>query len=187
MTVNTRLQENPVLQRMPKTQREWADYQNELAKWVRYIVKLGDGTLTTSSGTTISGLDEMPGTLVDQDALNTVTAFNVGSIQNTSPLTGTDAGADATINIAAHNVIYDDNTLAYNSGAVTGLNFSTKYYVYADDASKAGGAVTYVATTTLTDVTANAARYFVGSVTTPADGGGDAPGDPGGGGGGFEP
>jgi hypothetical protein len=154
---------------------------------VRYVVKLGDGSITDSSGTTISGLDEMPGTLPDQDALNTITAFNVNSTQSVSPLTATDAGSDTTIAIAAHNVIYDSNTLAYNSGSIAGLSFSTLYYVYADDASKAGGAVTYVATTTLTDITASTARYFVGSITTPADGAGGTSGKLGGGGGGIEP
>jgi len=146
---------------------------------VRYIVKLGDGSLTDSSGTTISGLDEMPGTLADSDSINTITTFNVGSLQSASPLTATDAGADATITIAAHNVIYDSTTLAYNSGSVTGLAFATQYYVYADDATKSGGAVTYVATTTLSDTTASVARYAVGDVITPADGAGDTSGNPG--------
>lgn len=183
MTVNTRLQENPMLQRQPKTQAEWTSFMNELAKWVRYIVKLGDGTITTSSGTTISGLDQMPGVLAGTGSINTSTAFGIGSAQSATPLTATDAGSDATVSIASHNLVYDSTTLAYNSGSVTGLSFSTKYYVYATDASKTGGAVTYVASTTLTDVTAAKDRYFVGVVTTPADGGGDTSGTPGGGGG----
>jgi len=187
MTVNTRLQENPILQRMPQTQRDWIQYQNEMAKWVRYIVKLGDGSLTDSAGTTISGLDEMPGTLAGTDSINTSSAFNVGSIQSASPLTAADVGSDTTITIAAHNVLYDTTTLAYNSGSITGLAFSTKFYVYADDADKNGGAVTYLATTTQTDLTTSADRYFVGSITTPADGAGGTGGLPGGGGGGFEP
>lgn len=212
MTVNTRLQENPVLQRFPQGQREWVQFINELAKWVRYIVKFGDGTITTSGGTTVSGLDEiagsvhlgdgsiktsggtqidgltqMPGTVVGQSALNTISVFNRSSTQSASPLTAADVGSDVTITIASHNVVFDATTLAYNSGSITGLGFSTKYYVYADDPTKAGGAVTYVSTTTKTDVTANVGRYYVGDVTTPADGGGDTGGNPGGGGGGFDP
>ncbi len=176
MTVNTRLQENPVLQRRPKTDRDWVQYQNELAKWVRYIVKLGDGSLTDSSGTTISGLDEMPGTVAGQDSINTITAFNRGSSQNTLPLTSADVGSDVTVTIAAHNVIYDGGTVAYNSGTVTGLSFSTLYYIYTDDPTKAGGAVTYAATATATDITTNSGRYYIGQITTPADGGGDTSG-----------
>ena len=181
MTVNTRLQENPVLQRRPKTDREWIHYQNELAKWVRYVVKLGDGTITTSSGTTISGLAQMPGTLPDSDSLNTVTAFNKGSAQSALPLTAADVGSDATITIASHNVLYDGNTVAYNSGSITGLSFATVYYVYVDDAAKAGGAVTYLSSTTATDMVGSTARYYVGEVTTPANGAGDTTGGGGGG------
>ena len=171
---------------MPTTQLEWTHYQNELAKWVRYVVKLGDGTITTSSGTTISGLDEMPGTLTDSDSLNTITAFNRGSTQSTSPLTAADVGSDTTVTIAAHNLIYDSTTLAYNSGTITGLGFATLYFIYTDDPTKAGGAVTYVATTTGTDITANVGRYFIGEITTPADGAGGTGGGWGGGGGGGD-
>ena len=182
-TVNQRLRENPQLQRMPKTERDWVQYQNELAKWVLKVAKLGDGTLTDSSGTTISGLDEMPGTLADGDSLNTITAFNRGSVQGSTPLNANDAGSDATITVDAHNLVYDGGTVAYNSGSVTGLSFSTQYSVYTDDPTKAGGAVTYIATTTTTDLTANKGRYYVGFVTTPADGAGPTVGEPGGGGG----
>ncbi len=187
MTVNTRLQENPALQRMPKNQYEWIQYQNELAKWVRYIVKLGDGSLTTSGGTTISGLDEMPGVLPGSVSLTTSAAFNISSVQSVSPLTAADVGSDTTITIAAHNVLYDAVTLAYNSGTITGLGFSTKYFVYVDDPTKAGGAVTYLSTTTQSTSVANIGRYYVGAITTPSDGGGGTGGSPGGGGGGFEP
>ena len=187
MTVNTRLQETPVLQRMPRNQREWTQYQNELAKWVRYIVKLGDGSLTTSGGTTISGLTEMPGVLVGGEALPTVNAFNKSSIQSAAtPLSSADVGSDITVTVAAHNVVYDNGTVAYNSGTVTGLAFDTLYYIYADDPTKAGGAVTYVATTTATDVAANSGRYYVGKITTTSDGGGGSTGGGGGGGGGGD-
>ena len=186
MTVNTRLQETPVLQRMPQNQREWTHYQNELAKWVRYIVKLGDGSLTTSGGTTISGLDEMPGVLAGGESIPTVNAFNVGCVQSTAtPISAADVGSDVTITVAAHNVVYDNGAVAYNSGTITGLSFSTRYYVYTDDPTKAGGAVTYSASTTATDVTTNSGRYYVGEVLTPADGAAAEPGT--GGGGGFYP
>jgi len=174
---------------MPRTDRDWVQYQNELAKWVIRVAKLGDGSFTDSADATISGLDEMPGTLADQDSIPTAAVFNVGSTQSTSVLTAADVGSDTTITIAAHNIVYDSTTLAYNSGTITGLSFSTLYHVYVDDADKAGGAVTYLATTTLTDITASKDRYFVGSITTPADGAGPSSGGQGGGAGGgdFEP
>ena len=187
MTVNTRLRENPQLQRMPKTERDWVQYQNELAKWVIKIAKLGDGSITDSSGTTISGLDEMPGTLAGGESVPTVNTFSKSSAQSSSPMTAADVGADATITISAHDVIYDNGTVSYNSGSITGLSFATLYYVYTDDSTKAGGAVTYVSTTEPTDIVANSGRYYLGRITTPADGAGDTGGGGGGGAGGGDP
>ncbi len=187
MTVNTRLQENPALQRMPKNQMEWTHYQNEMAKWVIRVAKLGDGSMTTSGGTTISGLDEIPGTLVGTASLNTTSAFGVSSSQSVSTLSAADVGSDTTITIAAHDIFYDSITLSYNSGTITGLAFSTKYHVYVIDPDKTGGAVTYLSSTTLADMTKSTDRYFVGAITTPSDGGGGTSGGGGGGGGGFQP
>lgn len=184
MSVNKRLRENPMLQKRPKTDREWVQYSNELAKWVIKLAKLGDGSFVTSADATISGLDEMPGTLPDQDSLNTLTTFNKGSVQSALSLTAADVGSDTTVTIAAHNIHYDGNTLAYNSGTITGLDFSTKYFIYTDDAAKAGGAVTYIASTASTDMVASTSRYYIGAVTTPADAAGDTSGGGGGGAGG---
>jgi len=99
-------------------------------------------------------------------------------------ITATDAGANATITISAHDrvYIYDPPiTVAVSGGSVTGLAYSTQYFIYYDQASRAGGAVTYVATTTASDVAQTGDRHSVGQVTTPAaaappnNGGGVAP------------
>ncbi len=111
-----------------------------------------------------------------------------------SPLTATDAGAAATINIAAHDRVYSDGTVSLSSGSITGLDFGTFYWVYYDDADRSGGAVTYVALDPSVDDAADAfnspthpSRHSVGYVTTPADGaadtGGSGSGPPGSGGG----
>ncbi len=101
------------------------------------------------------------------------------AVATTSPLSSSDAGSTATISVASHTVQGGFGTISYNSGSITGLAFGTDYYVYADDPTYAGGAVTYVATTTPSTVTANSGRYFVGSILTVNDGGGG--GGPGGG------
>ncbi len=163
---SNRLQKVPIIQKKPKSDREWNQFINEMAKWVIDVTKAGQ--------------------LPNQDVLNTITIFNKGSSQSALPLTAADVGSDTTITIASHNVHFDGNTLAYNSGTITGLGFSTKYYIYADDATRAGGAVTYVSSTTSTDMVASADRYYVGAITTPADGGGGTSGG-GGGGAGGEP
>jgi hypothetical protein len=115
--------------------------------------------------------------------------LNVGgklSTQSVQPLTATDAGADASISIASHTVQFGSGvgSVSYNSGTITGLAFSTLYYVYADDPTYAGGAVTYLSTTNGNTPTANDGRYYLGKVTTPANGAGDTGGGWGGGGGG---
>lgn len=114
----------------------------------------------------------------------------------TNVLTAADVGTDCTITIAAHTRVYpvqgaiDVADVAILAGSVTGLAFSTAYYVYYDDTSLASTAPTFLATTTAAtaQVGAAAGRHLVGVVTTPADGaaastgtGGAAP--PGGGGG----
>ena len=99
-------------------------------------------------------------------------------------ITGTDAGANATVSITAHTRVYGDGTsVSVNAGSVTGLAYSTLYYIYYDQASRAGGAVTYVATTSQTTAAQTGDRHLVGQVTTPAaaapDTGGDYVGPPG--------
>jgi hypothetical protein len=74
-------------------------------------------------------------------------------------------------------------------GNVTGLAYSTTYTIYYDQTSRAGGVVTYHATTDPNTGLANAAagRHYCGKITTPAAGAGDTSGgvDPPSGGGGY--
>jgi hypothetical protein len=72
----------------------------------------------------------------------------------------------AEITIAAHTLQYGDRLVSYNAGNIAGLDPNESYYVYADDAEYAGGAVSYTATTNGQLVTANNGRYFVGAVRT---------------------
>jgi hypothetical protein len=121
----------------------------------------------------------------DQRILPLVSASNKLSTQSVQPLTATDSGAGlAQVAIAAHSVQFGYGPVGYNSGTITGLLNSTKYFVYADDPEYEGGAVNYLATTNPNLVTADNGRYYCGSVTTPAAAGPPAGGNWGGGGGG---
>lgn len=92
-------------------------------------------------------------------------------------ITATDAGADATITISAHTRVYGDGTtVAVSGGALTGLAYSTVYYVYYDDPTRAGGAVAYQTTTTQATAAQTGARHSLGAVTTPAALGGPVDG-----------
>lgn len=93
-------------------------------------------------------------------------------------LTATDAGADATITISAHTRVYGDGTsVSVNGGTLTGRAYSTLYYVYYDQASRAGGAVTYATTTSQSTAAQTGDRHLVGQVTTPAAAAPDNNGD----------
>lgn len=88
-------------------------------------------------------------------------------------ITATDAGSDVTIAISAHTRHYpqpdgSEVTVSVNSGSLTGRAYSTSYWIYYDDPSRAGGAVSYQSTTTQATAAQTGDRHFVGAVTTPA-------------------
>jgi hypothetical protein len=88
-------------------------------------------------------------------------------------ITATDAGTDVTVTISAHTRHYpqpDGSTVdvSVNGGSVTALAYSTSYYIYYDDPSRAGGAVTYAATTSTATAAQIGDRHCVGGVLTPA-------------------
>lgn len=113
----------------------------------------------------------------------------------TNVLSSADAGSDATITVDPHKRVYpvqgsiDVADVDVAGGTITGLPFSTGYYVYYDDPTLADDTPAYQATTDAktAQVGAAAGRHFVGYVMTPADGGGSTGGSggspPGGGGG----
>jgi hypothetical protein len=113
----------------------------------------------------------------------------------TNVLSAADVGSDATITIAAHTRVYpvqgsiDIPDLAVAGGTITGLGFTTDYYVYYDDTTLADTTPTYQATIDSAEaqVGGAAGRHFVGYIATPANGGGGTSGTggapPGGGGG----
>jgi hypothetical protein len=86
-------------------------------------------------------------------------------------LSATDAGLDASITISSHTRKYpqaDGSTVdvAVTGATLTGLSYTTDYWIYYDQPSRAGGAVTYHASTAPTAQTGD--RHNVGAVTTPA-------------------
>ncbi|WP_444907881.1 hypothetical protein ACJJIR_07625 [Microbulbifer sp. SSSA008] len=119
----------------------------------------------------MSGLNEY-GQIADQRSL----PQNVGSIPalptSSNIISASDDGSSAKITIASHTVQYGGYTVTYNSGSITGLSFSTKYYIYVDDPHYTGGGVTYYTTTQIWKLSAGIGRRTVGTITTPSDGGG---------------
>lgn len=94
-------------------------------------------------------------------------------------LTATDAGANVTITVSAHTRVYGDGTsVAVSGGSITGLAYSMAFYIYYDDALRAGGAVTYQATTSQATGAQTGNRHALGAVTTPAALGAPVGGNP---------
>ena len=145
---NAQLRENPQLQRQPKTEREWVQFINELQKWVIDI--------------------DVRGRLTSDAVMPQALLSNMGTVQTTLPVTSTDAGATATIDVAQHTLRRSSGSVVYDAGTITGLAYNTRYYIYTDDRDFLGGSVTYSATTTKADIVGNLGRYFVSEVRTPA-------------------
>lgn len=101
------------------------------------------------------------------------TAAAATALTNSYPtgvtITGTDVGASVTVSVSAHNRTYPPSTtVSVSAGNVTGLSYSTTYYIYYDDPTRAGGAVTFLATTSTATAAQTGNRHLVGSVLTPA-------------------
>ena len=84
-------------------------------------------------------------------------------------ITATDAGSNATITISAHNRIYGDgSSVAVAGGSIPTLSYSTGYYIYYSDPTRAGGSVTYGASTDPDAAVQSGNNHSVGAVLTPA-------------------
>lgn len=154
--------------------REWDRFLRRLNEQMQYdgerAVMNALTTIASRTGTDIGTILQRisdSGRANDQRFLPTVTFGNISSIQSAEPLTSSAGATTADILIAAHTLHTDFGGIAYNSGSVTGVALNTQYFVYTDDPNYAGGAVTYVASTSRPNVPANSGRYFVGLITTP--------------------
>jgi hypothetical protein len=88
-------------------------------------------------------------------------------------ISGADTGSSITLTISTHTRMYADGTsVSVNGGTLTGLSYSTAYYIYYDDPNRAGGTVIYHTTTDPTVAAQLNGRHVVGSLTTPASTGG---------------
>lgn len=155
-------------------QRKWQDTVEAL---VDAITLLADAVTAVEDAQTAADAANAAAAAADaaavaaQTAADTVTADSAlaNSYVTGLTLTATDAGASVTLTISAHTRVYGDGTsVAVSGGSVTGLAYSTDYRIYYDQASRAGGAVTYAATTSITTAAQTGDRHSVGAVPTPA-------------------
>ena len=113
-------------------------------------------------------------------------AVNVSMSPTSSTVLSND-GTTTAIPIAAFTMQHGGGTISYNSGSVDPGAYGT-YYVYGDDPTFAGGAVTYSFSASTEDQVANEGRIKIGVITTVSasatTGGGSSGGTTSGGGGG---
>lgn len=137
--------------------------------WWQEFIKAQNTTNTSlqTQISTITGLStNVTSALTAADESILVTSGVIGC-----SLTAADVGTTATITISSHIRAYGNgSTVSVGSGTVTGLSFSTTYYVYYDQSTRTGGGVTYQATTSKVTALQTGIRHFIGSITTPADG-----------------
>lgn len=118
-------------------------------------------------------------TLADtaQSTADTVHVNDSVSSSWTSPgviLSASDAGTSATITISNHTRKYNDASgQSVTGSSITGLAYNTTYFIYYDDNSRSGGAVSYQATTNPNLALPGAAtgRHYCGEIKTPVAGG----------------
>jgi len=153
------------------------------------------GGLTDTAPISIDG--EAATAVNAQTALTAATAQDATSAAYVytpaNALTGQDRGASLGGRIVVAGTVFDWvdlKNVSYNGvslikdDAGADLAYSTQYFVYCDDPSRTGGAVTWKATTDYLKLN-NVGRWHLGAVVTPADAGGDTAGGGDGGGGGL--
>jgi len=109
--------------------------------------------------------------VIDSAARKARTAAHSTYRPLSNPLTATDAGASATVNVAAFTLrVAGQADVNYSLGSISSLAFNTLYFIYCDDPTFQGGTQTYEATVTKENALSGAGRIFIGSIYTPADG-----------------
>jgi len=92
-------------------------------------------------------------------------------------LTSSYNGTSGTITIAAHQRVYTDGmTVSVAAGSLTGFNPDTYQYVYYQDPTRAGGAVTYQATTDIQTAAQINGVHSLGGILIPKTSGGTGSG-----------
>ncbi len=103
------------------------------------------------------------------DGANSVASLTNSGVTGAT-ITATDAGTDVTIAVSAHTRVYGDgSTLAIAGPAnLTGRAYSTTYFIYYDDATRADTTPSYQTTTSEATAAQVGDRHLVGMVITPA-------------------
>lgn len=170
----------------------WQRVCAEMAMVSGYAYNTQTGVMTVPDDTDLEGRPSEPlgtvlqyiganGTGVDTRLLPISKVGNFGVVIEPSPITAADVGANVTVTIAAFVPQFDFGTLNVSGATITGLSFSTFYYIYLTGFNYANGAYTAALATTSAKTMQADGNFYIGSITTPADGGAGTGGSGGGG------
>lgn len=168
----------------PQYQNKWQRVMENIEESVNAVIdaqNAADAANAAAAAADLAAAAATTAATTAQTAADDAGSASALATSGTSGLTitATDAGASATITISAHTRVYGDGTsVAVSGGSVAGLAYSTVFYVYYDQASRAGGAVTYVTTTSQATAAQTGDRHSLGAVTTPAAAAGPVTGAP---------
>lgn len=151
--------------------RFWQTFSNAIVQEVGALqaAQIAEAAAVTAQAAASTATAAANAAQASVDGANATTALVTSTVSG-NPISAEDAGTDATIVIDAHDRIYGDGTTAaVDAGSLTGLAYSTRYWVGYIDASRTGGAVTYTASTTVKgNGSGDPSYHFVGAVLTPA-------------------
>jgi hypothetical protein len=168
------------LPRLPSQQPAWNIFQ----RWWQSVVEAIESAFNQLQATVdaVAAAQDAADSanaaaVVAQDAAEAAQAASDGIAGNDAlsksyvdglTITADDFSGAGRILISAHTRYYGDGTnVAVSGGSLTGLAYDVPVYVYYDQASRAGGAVTYVASLVVVGNGTSPNRHFVGSVRTP--------------------
>lgn len=155
----------------PEFQIWWQRFAENIEKEVGALVA---AQMAKEAAETASAAAEAAQEAADiaQQSVDGVSALTTlqGSTVSGLTLTADDFSGAGRIQISAHTRNYaDGSSVPVDAGTITGLPYSTDYWIAYDDAARTGGAVTYQAfTTPQGNGAGNVNRHFVGAVRTPA-------------------
>lgn len=159
-----------------------ADAANTAAATANAAAVTAQTAASTAQTAADSAQSVADGAATDVASVQTLSALQLSGVSSGTAITGSDTGSAAQVAVNAHTRHYGDGTsVSVNSGSVGSLSYDTVYHLYYDDASRAGGAVTYAVTTNsgLAQPTPSLPdRHYVGSVRTPLATDPNTDGDP---------
>ncbi len=130
------------------------------------VAQAAAATASTEAATAQTAADDAQ---TSADGANSVAALTASGVTGCT-ITATDAGTDVTIAISAHTRVYGDgDTLAIAGPTnLTGRAYSTTYFIYYDDPTRADTTPSYQTTTSEATAAQAGDRHLVGKVLTPA-------------------